>query len=584
MTAYLRAAATALLTIGTVLVLMFPERAGASLSTAMAYLALGAAVIALTRVPRLQVLMLWFAVAVVVAFQRAEGAPSAISHFTNLALGLLVFSVIAGRTWTLRHSGYLLIVLCGITAAFVAAGILLTDWSWSTLYPLRLPGVAKNLADAYVPGLPPEGANRNVVGGLGSALLPLALAVATAGQLGLWRLGVAAVALVLGMAGVFLSQSSAVAASVPMVLCVVLGLSGPRGWRWMAVVPAVIGASAVALLMMRPVQWLSSSDNLLSRAQVEGAALEEVERRDPADAETWRLSETNGRGRHGLSADLEGAPGLFRFTLQVKAGERTVVRLHSDEVSAVVDLQTSRYNDYGRDHVVIGQSENGWTTIDVVAPVTEAPTYVGIDLKDRFVEWGRNHLEGHPAASGSGLLMRRLEAQRLTSVLDRVLGTLIVAGGRAVESLEARRPGWVTGLALFRESPLLGIGLNAFRYHFRPPTRAYSGPVTDFVHAHNQLVQWALDVGLFGLVPLLGLHVMPGVALRRSRRKAERLDGPAVGLAGAALALVLFGAFDAIPLGAKVGIVWWMVWGAMFAITSSNHSVESIAAVQRRPA
>jgi hypothetical protein len=77
---------------------------------------------------------------------------------------------------------------------------------------------------------------------------------------------------------------------------------------------------------------------------------------------------------------------------------------------------------------------------------------------------------------------------------------------------------------------------------------------------------------------------MPGVALRRSRRSAERLDGPAVGLAGAALALVLFGAFDAIPLGAKVGIVWWMVWGAMFAITSSYHSVESIAAVQRRPA
>lgn len=164
-----------------------------------------------------------------------------------------------------------------------------------------------------------------------------------------------------------------------------------------------------------------------------------------------------------------------------------------------------------------------------------------------------------------------------------LLIVLLSAGGLAYEAFQLRTttPGdfdkgivfvrnsvlarveiWQGGIRLLQKAPWLGVGINQF-HEF--PNAAIDGGTTHVAHAHNILLQVALDVGvpgLFGYVLFIGALVITADRTARTPGVAGRIA------AGAGLSLVavhMFGIGDAIALGAKVGVFEWLSAGLILA-------------------
>jgi putative inorganic carbon (HCO3(-)) transporter len=86
-------------------------------------------------------------------------------------------------------------------------------------------------------------------------------------------------------------------------------------------------------------------------------------------------------------------------------------------------------------------------------------------------------------------------------------------------------------------------------------------PDVDVAHAHNHLLQVALDIGLPGLVAYLALWCGAAALLISVYRNSRVISGLAAGM----VAYFAFGTSDAIALGAKVGIFFWVALGIIVA-------------------
>ena len=132
---------------------------------------------------------------------------------------------------------------------------------------------------------------------------------------------------------------------------------------------------------------------------------------------------------------------------------------------------------------------------------------------------------------------------------------------------------WSRAVAGIRDFPLTGMGMNAFRKVMPVlyPTVFTGATDFDIAHAHNHLLQAALDVGLPGLVAYLSIWMVTAVLLVRvCRRSRERIYRDAAGGLGLGLlAHFVFSMTDAIALGAKVGILFWLA----IALAVSLHQV-----------
>jgi hypothetical protein len=546
-------------------VLMFPEPFGEQLPTAVAYVALAGAVVALCRRPALQGLMLWLSVAAIIAVQRAEGAPSALSHFTNLALGLLVFGMLAGWKWKLRQSTYPYIAACVIATAFVATGILLTDWSAVKIYPLSLPLPAPRLRNIVLPGLSAGGANANVVGAMAAILLPLAVGMVRFQCVSPLKVALSGTMIAFGIIGIILSQSMSAIAAVPLSLCTATGLTAPPGRRWLAMVPASVLVLGAAVLAMRPINWLSSSENLIFHATATDATLERLEARPDSAGNVWKLSPQTATEKYGLTTPLNATTGLYRVCVQAKAEQTSIIRLYSSTFVIDYNNQNGTYSDGGHYRAVVRTTDDGWTSIDLVAPLVEATTVVGLEISDALPTEKPIQGGARESKSSNGVLIRQVHANKLVSSWDRLVGLIVVAHGRALSSLDARTEIWKNAIGLYEQSPWTGIGLNTFRFKHGTLRGPDVGNPVDLAHAHNQVLQCLLDFGLFGLIPFAGIPLLAIKALRVRRRRQVEWSGQDFGFVGAAIILVWFGVFDAIAPGAKVGLIWWLVWGGVFA-------------------
>lgn len=122
---------------------------------------------------------------------------------------------------------------------------------------------------------------------------------------------------------------------------------------------------------------------------------------------------------------------------------------------------------------------------------------------------------------------------------------------------------WGKALEHIRRSPWVGDGINQF-HDVSPVTTGYFG-MTHVAHAHNILLQTALDVGLPGLggyIALFGVLLWMAHTTARGGGTAGQIAG------GAGLSLVgvhAFGVADAIALGAKVGFLQWWCAGLILA-------------------
>ena len=134
----------------------------------------------------------------------------------------------------------------------------------------------------------------------------------------------------------------------------------------------------------------------------------------------------------------------------------------------------------------------------------------------------------------------------------------------SLESLSIRQEIWVRGWFAVQDFPLTGMGMNTFRrvVPVLYPFFALSG-VEDISHAHNQLLQTALDVGIPGLIAYVGVWLGAVMMLWRS----WRLSGDAwertwvAGFAAALLGFFIYGLADAVAFGAKPGFLFWYLLG-----------------------
>jgi putative inorganic carbon (HCO3(-)) transporter len=143
---------------------------------------------------------------------------------------------------------------------------------------------------------------------------------------------------------------------------------------------------------------------------------------------------------------------------------------------------------------------------------------------------------------------------------ERLLNSL-VSGSAGGGTGPVRQELWLRALYAIHEVPFTGMGMNTFRtiVAIRYPTILWS-TTADVAHAHNNVLQEALDLGIPGLVGYLSIWLVAGALLVIVyRRSGDRLYRAMAGGLGAGLiAHFMFGMTDAIPLGSKAGVAFWL--------------------------
>lgn len=133
-------------------------------------------------------------------------------------------------------------------------------------------------------------------------------------------------------------------------------------------------------------------------------------------------------------------------------------------------------------------------------------------------------------------------------------------------TLNFRKELWPWAVTAIADFPFSGVGLGAFR---QVAFRLYPLPMSpsfDIAHAHNIFLQTALDVGLPGLAAYLALlFVAAAVGWRVARRDAG-YRAISLGLLAGLAALHVYGLADALALGSKPGVVFWLALGLLAAM------------------
>jgi putative inorganic carbon (HCO3(-)) transporter len=176
----------------------------------------------------------------------------------------------------------------------------------------------------------------------------------------------------------------------------------------------------------------------------------------------------------------------------------------------------------------------------------------------------------------SGRASRRVWVAVSAALIAGVVtaGSIVIAtGSRLPADLATRVDIWNRAVMMIGAFPLTGVGLNAFRslLPLVAPS-SFMSPAIDVAHAHNIFLQIALDLGLPGLcayVALLGVALAHCVQIVNGASPVRR--DLALALAANIAAVHLFGLTDAVPLGAKVGLLFWISLGLLAALYAREH-------------
>jgi len=143
-----------------------------------------------------------------------------------------------------------------------------------------------------------------------------------------------------------------------------------------------------------------------------------------------------------------------------------------------------------------------------------------------------------------------------------------------VESVSDRMFIWHVAVNVWFESPWFGIGLNQFHV-----VESHQPWPLVVAHAHNEVVQMLLDIGLFGTAVYVAMQVVLFKMAIRASHSPSAIPSTFATAAGLSLVGVhLFGLGDAVALGAKVGAVQWLASGiilsswALHKIASTEHA------------
>ncbi len=154
--------------------------------------------------------------------------------------------------------------------------------------------------------------------------------------------------------------------------------------------------------------------------------------------------------------------------------------------------------------------------------------------------------------------------------LDR-LGQVLFGSAQAYSvsgsfDFASRMEIWQRAIYMLQDFPFTGIGLSTFSIVANTlyPFFLISADAPA-QHAHNLILQVGVDLGIPGLVAYIGLITsFFAMAWRLNHNALSPLyRAITLGLAGGMLAFQVFGLTDAIPLGGRAGLPFWMMLGLM---------------------
>lgn len=135
-------------------------------------------------------------------------------------------------------------------------------------------------------------------------------------------------------------------------------------------------------------------------------------------------------------------------------------------------------------------------------------------------------------------------------------------------TLQGRMEAWQRAIYMIQDFPFTGIGIGTFDpvAHILYPFFLV-GPDVQIPHAHNMLLEVAVDLGIPGLVFYVALLSGFAISAWRVYQEADRLLRVLiVGLACGMVAHQVFGIMDAFMLGTKLGAVMWVYLGLAAAL------------------
>jgi putative inorganic carbon (hco3(-)) transporter len=223
--------------------------------------------------------------------------------------------------------------------------------------------------------------------------------------------------------------------------------------------------------------------------------------------------------------------------------------------------------------IVLTQSRAAYIALAITAP---ALLFIALPRMGRWLLLALLTL----ALLGAGYVVYRAGpsqvAQRLglSTLLTSDAATADTADqGNALQSMEGRAEVWSRAIYGIEDFPFTGMGMNSFRrvVHLLYPLFLV-GPDSDVAHAHNEFLQAALDLGLPGLIAFAALYIVAFWMLWRTWRARGgtpiRTRAMALGLGGGLFAHMIYGMVDAVALGAKPGLLLWMLLGLIYGLFS----------------
>lgn len=149
---------------------------------------------------------------------------------------------------------------------------------------------------------------------------------------------------------------------------------------------------------------------------------------------------------------------------------------------------------------------------------------------------------------------------------------------RDQDSVSSRLLIWESAIAIIRDYPLTGAGINAFRaplVRARYPVEGYE--VRVLPHAHNELLQAGADLGLPGIAALLLLYVSTGWTAWRVWKQGDLLHRViAIGALAGLGAHFFYGIGDAITLWDRLSFGFWLLLGLVIAAAAPSSQPESV--------
>jgi putative inorganic carbon (HCO3(-)) transporter len=216
--------------------------------------------------------------------------------------------------------------------------------------------------------------------------------------------------------------------------------------------------------------------------------------------------------------------------------------------------------------LILTQSRGGYLAIFLT----------GLVLLVLIPKWpGRWWSIGLLMANGIGGLILILQYGWKT-ILNQVISSMpLDVTTFSLTSLNWRVEIWSRAIWVIKDVPLTGLGMNIFRSAVAMlyPTFQFSASY-NLAHAHNELLQAALDLGLPGLVGFLALYVGALAMLVPAIRSGGAWRLLALGLMGGLLAHFVYGITDAVALGAKPGFLFWWLLGMVFGLYYQSRSVK----------